>query len=79
MTVGAHLINEVGIEKLIIHGESIGGMAASGAARALTGIPATKDNVVLLICDRTFSNLNAVAQRLVGTCSNDLTLSVRCF
>lgn len=42
-------------------------MAAAGAARGLTHMPATKDKVALLICDRTFSNLQAIAQRLVGS------------
>lgn len=57
--------------QLIIHGESIGGMAAAGAARALTekgkpDITTGRSSVSLLICDRTFCNLEAVAQRLVG-------------
>jgi hypothetical protein len=50
----------------VIHGESIGGVAAAGAARKLTESPFLKDKVSLLICDRTFCNLEAVAQRLVG-------------
>jgi len=66
ISVCAHLINDLGIDELVIHGESIGGMAASGAARALTGAPNTRDKVALLICDRTFANLQAIAQRLVG-------------
>jgi len=64
--VGAHLINSLGVDSLIIHGESIGGMAASGAARTLSHLPASKDKVKLLICDRTFCNLEAIAQRLIG-------------
>jgi hypothetical protein len=67
LTVGAHLINELGIDYLLIHGESIGGMAAAGAARGLTHMPLTRDKIALLICDRTFCNLQAVAQRLVGS------------
>jgi hypothetical protein len=51
---------------LVIHGESIGGLAAAGAARALSQSPATKDKLSLLLCDRTFCNLEATAQRLVG-------------
>ena len=51
---------------MIIHGESIGGVAAAGAAKGLTSLPATQDKVALLICDRTFTNLQAIAQRLVG-------------
>lgn len=51
---------------MVIHGESIGGVAASAAARKLTESPVLKGKVSLLICDRTFCNLEAVAQRLVG-------------
>ena len=67
----------IGVDELVIHGESIGGMAAAGAARALTttttavGATSTtptksKSVSTLLICDRTFCNLEAIAQRLVG-------------
>lgn len=52
---------------MVIHGESIGGVAASGAARKLTESAFLKDKVALLVCDRTFCNLEAVAQRLVGS------------
>ena len=65
LAVGTHLVSQLGVESLIIHGESIGGIAASGTARELTST-AMKDKVALLICDRTFCNLEAVAQRLVG-------------
>lgn len=61
------MITELRIESLIIHGESIGGVAAAGAARGLTSMPSTTDKVALLICDRTFTNLQAIAQRLVGS------------
>jgi hypothetical protein len=59
------------IERLIIHGESIGGMAAAGIAQHLT-LTSTADTTmhippILLLCDRTFSNLEALAQRLVGS------------
>ena len=69
--VARHLLEDVGVDQLIIHGESIGGMAAAGAARALTATSnfhaETKGGTVsLLICDRTFCNLEAVAQRLIG-------------
>ena len=51
----------------MLHGESIGGLSAAGAARALTPASAAKEcPVSLLICDRTFCNLESVAQRLVG-------------
>ena len=49
-------------------GESIGGMAAAGAAKALTATSSSQHPNVstILVCDRTFCNLEAVAQRLVG-------------
>jgi hypothetical protein len=65
--MGSYLITELGIDSLIIHGESIGGVGASGAAKRLTSSPNTMGKVSLLICDRTFANLQAIAQRLVGT------------
>ena len=64
--VARYLVDVVGVDELIIHGESIGGMAAAGAARALTAITGVPKVSALLICDRTFCNLEAVAQRLVG-------------
>ena len=67
--VAYHIVSHLRVEELVIHGESIGGVAASGAARKLTESPFLKDKVVLLICDRTFCNLEAVAQRLVGSWS----------
>lgn len=54
------------MESLVIHGESIGGVAASGTAKKMSEYPLTRDKICLLICDRTFCNLEAVAQRLVG-------------
>ena len=67
--IARHLMDVVGVDKLIIHGESIGGMAAAGAARALTAAatPTAPGQSVVLICDRTFCNLDAVAQRLMGS------------
>lgn len=65
-TVASHLLNELGIQKLVIHGESIGGVAASGAGQRLSQTPSTRGKISLLICDRTFCNLESVAQRLVG-------------
>jgi hypothetical protein len=64
--VGSHLVSQLGVESLVIHGESIGGVAASATGRKLTEQPFLKEKVALLICDRTFCNLEAVAQRLVG-------------
>jgi len=64
--VARHLVENVGIDELVIHGESIGGMAAAGASRVLTEKSNNNSGVSLLICDRTFCNLEAVAQRLIG-------------
>jgi hypothetical protein len=53
---------------LIIHGESIGGMAAASAAKTLSTelYEDINSSEILLICDRTFCNLVAVARRMVG-------------
>jgi len=66
IAVAQHLLTEIGIQELVIHGESIGGVAASGTARFLSQSPSMRDKLSLLLCDRTFCNLEAVAQRLVG-------------
>jgi len=67
LAVARHVISHAGVESLVLHGESIGGLAASGAARKLTNQSNTATHkVALLLCDRTFCNLEAVAQRLVG-------------
>jgi hypothetical protein len=66
IAVAQYLITQGRIEELVLHGESIGGMAAAGAAHYLSRSPDTLDKLALLICDRTFCNLEAVAQRLVG-------------
>ena len=68
-----HIIETIGVDKFIIHGESIGGMAAAGAAKNISfkkyvdsnSLPVTYPT--LLLCDRTFCNLNATAFRLVGS------------
>ena len=70
--VASHILEYEGVQQLVIHGESIGGMAAAGAAKALTPTysfkgASTNGMISLLICDRTFCNLEAVAQRLVGS------------
>ena len=69
--VANHLLETENVDQLVVHGESIGGMAAAGAARALTPVisktTSTNGTVSLLICDRTFCNLESVAQRLVGS------------
>ena len=49
--------------------------ASSGAAMALSRSSSTKDVLSLLICDRTFCNLEATAQRLVGECQEVLGVS----
>ena len=59
-------MSQLGVDSLVIHGESIGGVAATGTARKMSESTYTRDKVSLLICDRTFCNLEAVAQRLVG-------------
>jgi len=66
--VARHIVDVIGVDELIIHGESIGGMAAAGAAKALTATSSSQHPNVstILVCDRTFCNLEAVAQRLVG-------------
>ena len=59
----------VPVGPLVIHGESIGGMTACGVARHLTTTTTMSSQPppsVVLVCDRTFCNLEAVAQRLVG-------------
>ena len=47
---------------LIIHGESIGGMVAASSALSIS----SSHSYVLVIVDRTFSSLEAVAQRMLG-------------
>ena len=64
--VATHLISDDTIQRLFIHGESIGGVAASATARVLSQNPSTRAKMSLLLCDRTFCNLEATAQRLVG-------------
>jgi len=67
VALGNYIVQELGVQSLVIHGESIGGVAASRTAQQLSLSPTTRDKISLLICDRTFCNLEAVAQRLVGT------------
>ena len=80
LSVAKYIVDEVGVEHFVIHGESIGGMAAAAAARGLgaaTGVCVGRglsgpldvpsaSQPSLLICDRSFCNLEAVAERLVG-------------
>lgn len=50
---------------LIIHGESIGGMVACYTARQVSNLLGP-DKVRLLVCDRTFCSLDALARRMLG-------------
>lgn len=56
-----YLRTERRAEKVLIHGESIGGMIACHIASVCTPPPA------MLVADRTFASLEATAARLVGT------------
>ena len=49
---------QLGAERVGVHGESIGGMAACHVARYCEGVQ-------LLVADRTFASLAAVADRLM--------------
>ena len=68
-----HVVEKLRVDKFLIHGESIGGMAASAAARNISSkkyldansLPVTYPT--MLFCDRTFCNLNATAYHLVGS------------
>jgi len=66
LAVANHILSHIDVTSLVIHGESIGGLAASYIGRKLSENIHLKNKVSLLICDRTFCNLEAVAQRLVG-------------
>eukprot|EP00536_Pseudo-nitzschia_multiseries_P013503 jgi/Psemu1/261464/estExt_Genewise1Plus.C_5790005 len=65
VAVANHILSHIDVTSLV-HGESIGGLAASHTGRKLSENSRLKNKVSLLICDRTFCNLEAVAQRLVG-------------
>lgn len=66
IAVATHLISAEGVQQLVIHGESIGGVSAAGTARHLSNSSTYQSKISLLICDRTFCNLEAIAQRMVG-------------
>jgi hypothetical protein len=68
IAVAKHVILECGVKNLFLHGESIGGVSAAGTARYLSQ-SSLRSHLSLLVCDRTFCNLEAIAQRLVGTWS----------
>ena len=61
LVVAKYLKNDRQVGRLVLHGESIGGLSACHVARRL-GL----GQVDLLICDRTFASLDAVAARLLG-------------
>ena len=58
LSVARYLRSEKRAAKLLVHGESIGGLVASYVASAC--------QVDLLVCDRTFASLDATAARLMG-------------
>ncbi|RQM30884.1 hypothetical protein B5M09_011191 [Aphanomyces astaci] len=64
MAMVRHLQVVQGVTRLAVHGESIGGMVATYVAKHAADIE-------LLVADRTFANLPAVAQRLVGNPLNE--------
>ncbi|KAG5179195.1 hypothetical protein JKP88DRAFT_350016 [Tribonema minus] len=57
-----YLRERQGMQHVMVHGESIGGMVAAAAA--------ARCQVDLAVLDRTFSSLPAAAQRLMGTWTN---------
>mmetsp|Transcript_18788 Transcript_18788/g.54297 ORF Transcript_18788/g.54297 Transcript_18788/m.54297 type:complete len:1068 (-) Transcript_18788:77-3280(-) len=71
LSVARHVVDELGAERLLIHGESIGGMAAASAAKELSlrgaGGTGRGQYPSMLLCDRSFSNLLSTAERLVGS------------
>eukprot|EP01036_Dinobryon_divergens_P033892 gene33892-43786_t len=59
VAVTKYLQRELSPQSLIVHGESIGGMVACHIAKEC--------NIDILICDRTFASLDAVAFRMMGS------------
>ncbi|CAM9805465.1 unnamed protein product, partial [Hapterophycus canaliculatus] len=66
-----YLRDQVGVTRLAVHGESIGGVAAASVARnsqacfrVMRAVCCMR--VDLLVLDRSFASLSAVAQRLMG-------------
>ena len=59
ITIFNYLSEQLHIKKFIVHGESIGGMVACYLAKEKS------NQIDLLICDRTFCSLDAVASRLI--------------
>lgn len=61
--VATYLLERCGVPRLLLHGESIGGLAACGTADALTNQTTHR---IALVADRTFSDLRCEAQYLTG-------------
>ena len=61
-SMALHLRSERRVQRLVFHGESIGGMVAAHVAARLAD--RERD---LLVCDRTFASLDATAGRLMGS------------
>ena len=61
--VALYLLERCRVPRLLLHGESIGGLAACGTAATLTS---STQHRVALIADRTFSDLRCEAQYLTG-------------
>ena len=70
LAVVAYLRDRCGVTKLVLHGESIGGMCATRVAAALAPPGGAPDGAaplsVALVADRTFANLRVEAQYLTG-------------
>lgn len=58
-----YLVEMKNVRSVIVHGESVGGMIASHMAR----YSVHRDCIRLLVCDKSFGSLDAVASRLMGT------------
>ena len=63
MAVMKYIIEVKHVTHVIIHGESIGGMVAAHIASHSV----YKDHIRMLICDKSFGSLDAIAARMMGT------------
>jgi pimeloyl-ACP methyl ester carboxylesterase len=61
ITVANFLREERGVINLVVHGQSMGGMVATHIAAH------SKQGCQLLVCDRSFSSLDAAGSRLMGS------------
>mmetsp|Transcript_17470 Transcript_17470/g.39432 ORF Transcript_17470/g.39432 Transcript_17470/m.39432 type:complete len:1386 (-) Transcript_17470:291-4448(-) len=70
LAVANYITKFADASSLLLHGESIGGLAAAHTARVLCDKErrqrSSSSSISFLVCDRTFCNLPAVGQRLVG-------------